>query len=142
ALALVPRALAGGPKADGPHITVLTANLFKGHADPAAFVALVRRTDPDAISLEELTPDELARLDRAGLAQAYPYPVARPRGGAGAPAILARRPLQPMPSRDAGDHAQPAARLTIPGAPPLLITAVHPAPPINGPRAHAWADAL
>ena len=140
ALALVPRALAGGPTAHGPRITVVTANLYRGQADPETLIRLARTAD--VLVLEELTPEELARLDRAGLARELRYRVAEPRGNASGTAIFARRPLQPLPSHDAGDHAQPAARLAIPGAPPLLLDAVHPAPPINGPREREWAQAL
>jgi endonuclease/exonuclease/phosphatase (EEP) superfamily protein YafD len=140
ALALVPRALAGGPTAGGPRLTVATANLYRGQADPRTLLRLARGAD--VLVLEELTPEELGRLDRAGLARVLPYRVAEPRGNASGTAIFARRPLRPLPSKDAADHAQPAARLAIPGAPPVLLVAVHPAPPVNGPRERDWADAL
>ena len=53
---------------------------------------------------------------------------------------LARLPLTVLPSADAGDHAQPAARLAV--VPPVTITAVHPAPPINAAREDGWTQAL
>jgi endonuclease/exonuclease/phosphatase (EEP) superfamily protein YafD len=65
-----------------------------------------------------------------------------PRIGASGTALLAREPLEPLPGRDAGDHAQPQARLRIAGAPPVLLTAVHPAPPLSDDREDRWADSL
>jgi endonuclease/exonuclease/phosphatase (EEP) superfamily protein YafD len=143
AFTIAPRALAGGgPDARGPRLVVMTANLYEGHGDAEALMALVRRYHVDVLSLQEVTPSELERLDAAGAASALPARVAEPRPGASGTALLARVPLAPLPSADAGDHAQPAARLTISGAPPVALTAVHPAPPLSDAREAVWSSAL
>lgn len=143
ALAVVPRAVPGGePDVAGPRLTVMTANLFKGHADPDAVVALARRYDVDVLSLQELTPASLARLDGAGMLRLLPNRAAVPREGASGTALLSRLPLRALPGRDAGDHAQPQARLALQGAPPVLLTAVHPAPPISAESEDGWQRAL
>lgn len=41
----------------GGRLRVLTANVFNGRADPAAFAALVRAQRPDVLALQELGPD-------------------------------------------------------------------------------------
>jgi endonuclease/exonuclease/phosphatase (EEP) superfamily protein YafD len=140
ALALVPRAIAGGgPDANGARVTVMTANLYEGHGDPRAVMALVRRYHVDVLSLQEVTPQELARLDAAGAAGVLPERVAEPRPGAAGTALLARTPLEPVTSADAGDHAQPAAQLR---DSLLVVTAVHPAPPVNRAQEDGWTRAL
>jgi endonuclease/exonuclease/phosphatase (EEP) superfamily protein YafD len=142
-LAIVPRAVAGGePDATGPRLTVMTANVYEGRGDARAILALARRYDVDVLSLQELTPAELARLDAAGALRQLPYRAAMPRDGASGTGLLAREPLQALPGSDAGDHAQPQAWLRLAGAPPVLLTAVHPAPPLSDDREDQWAHAL
>jgi endonuclease/exonuclease/phosphatase (EEP) superfamily protein YafD len=141
--AVVPRAVAGGgPEARGPRLTVMTANLYIGRGDARTVVDLVRRYDVDVLCLVELTPAELARLDAAGIASALPHRVAEPLPGASGAAVLARAPLTALESPHAGVNPQPAARLNLMGAPPVAITAVHPAPPVNGARENGWSNAL
>jgi len=139
AFAVAPRALAGGgPAARGPRLTVMTANLYVGRGDPRTVVDLVRRYDVDVLCLEELTPQELARLNAAGLRRMLPYRVAKPLPGASGAAVLTRTPLTEIASPHAGVNPQPAAEL----AGSVVVTAVHPAPPVNGAREDGWADAL
>jgi endonuclease/exonuclease/phosphatase (EEP) superfamily protein YafD len=143
AFAVVPRAMAGaGPDTRGPRLTVMTANLYIGRGDARTVVELVRRYHVDVLSLEELTPAELERLDAAGIASALPHRVAEPLPGASGAAVLARAPLVALASPHAGVNPQPAARLNPTGAPPVAITAVHPAPPVNGGREDGWSHAL
>jgi endonuclease/exonuclease/phosphatase (EEP) superfamily protein YafD len=139
AFAVAPRALAGGgPDAGGPRLTVMTANLYIGRGDPRTVVDLVRRYDVDVLCLEELTPQELERLDAAGIGRLLPHRVAKPLPGASGAAVLTRAPLTEVESPHAGVNPQPAAEL--PGS--VVVTAVHPAPPVNGAREDGWADAL
>ena len=139
ALAVAPRAIAGGePDAAGPRLTVMTANLYIGRGDARTVVELVRRYDVDVLCLEELTPEELERLDAAGLERVLPHRVAKPLPGASGAAVLTRAPLTELASPQAGANPQPAAEL--PGS--VVVTAVHPAPPVNGAREDGWADAL
>jgi endonuclease/exonuclease/phosphatase (EEP) superfamily protein YafD len=141
ALAVAPRAIAGSePDARGPRLTVMTANVYEGRGDARALMTLVRRYHVDVLSLQELTPGELARLDAAGAAELLPGRVTEPRDGADGSGLLARVPLRPAASADAGVHAQPAAALM--GKPPVVVTAVHPAPPLSRSREDGWADAL
>jgi endonuclease/exonuclease/phosphatase (EEP) superfamily protein YafD len=143
AFAVVPRAVAGaGADARGPRLTVMTANLYIGRGDARTVVDLVRRYDVDVLTLVELTPAELERLDAAGIARVLPHRVAEPLPGASGAAVLARAPLAALASPHAGVNPQPAARLDIAGAPPVAITAVHPAPPVNGAREDGWSHAL
>jgi endonuclease/exonuclease/phosphatase (EEP) superfamily protein YafD len=140
---LAPRAVAGGqPEADGPHLTVMTANLYVGRGDPKAVMRLVRRYHVDVLSLEELTTEELARLDEAGLAQQLPGRVAQPADGATGSALFATRRLVPIPVGYHGRHNEPEAQLQVPGAPSVLLKAVHPIPPRTRGDVPTWRDTL
>jgi endonuclease/exonuclease/phosphatase family metal-dependent hydrolase len=113
-----------------------------GRGDAQALMQLVRRYHVDVLSVQELTPGELARLDAAGAAGLLPARNVETRDGAAGTGLLSRVPLVPATSVAAGDHAQPAGRLTVPGGPPVILTAVHPAPPISRAREDDWAHAL
>ena len=60
------------PAAGAQRMTVMTANLFEGQGDAQDVVDAVRSDHVDLLVLEEITPDALARLDAAGLADLLP----------------------------------------------------------------------
>ena len=80
-VAVAPRALDGpqlvaaAPAADR-RLVVMSVNLRLGDADAGAIMALVRRHDVDVLSLVELSPAAVARLDvrRGAGAAARPGP--------------------------------------------------------------------
>lgn len=71
---VLPRALPGPDPARGRTLRVLAANVMVGRADPAALMALVRRVRPDALALQELTPELRTRLEELGLREVLPTP--------------------------------------------------------------------
>ena len=78
----------------------MAANLYVGQADPRAVVDLVRRHRVDVLALEELPPEEVVRLDRAGLRRIMPHRrYELGAGGASASGLFARRPITPLPRR-------------------------------------------
>jgi endonuclease/exonuclease/phosphatase (EEP) superfamily protein YafD len=131
-LCVGPRAL-GGPDDDlpgGRPLSVMTANLRFGLADPRTVLDLVRTHDVELLSLQELTPEAMRRLDAMGLAERFPYRALDARGGAQGTGLLSRYPL-----RDARTgipptgNAMPEATVLVPGARPLRAKAVHPVAP-------------
>lgn len=58
AVAVLPRAIGSETVRPAGHetLTVLSANVYLGDADPAALLALVDRYHPDLLSVQELTP--------------------------------------------------------------------------------------
>jgi endonuclease/exonuclease/phosphatase (EEP) superfamily protein YafD len=144
AVALVPRAVAGpDPDAGGPRLVVMTSNVWLGHADAAAVLRIAREHRVDVLSLQELRPEQMAKLDRLGAKTAYPYRAVEPGEGASGTGVLSRLPLLAMDTTpDRTGHAEPEVLLEVPGAPPVRLKAVHPAPPVNGVAAPTWRAAL
>jgi endonuclease/exonuclease/phosphatase family metal-dependent hydrolase len=133
--ALLPRAL-DGPQPDvrnGVIVRVMTANLFEGQGDPATVVDLVRRNRIDLLALEELLPDELARLDRAGLRRVLPYRRYEPgTGGASGSGLFSRRPITTLVAENAlRRQGEPRGLITVPGALPIDLQVIHPLPPVD-----------
>lgn len=137
--AVVPRAVPGGePAAHGPELRVLTANLMFGQGSPARIVDLVKRTDADVLSLQELTPEAVTRYENAGLAKLLPYKVTDTRWGAAGSGLYSKYPLRALPPLPKTQMAMPSAEFTLPGGRRVQITAVHPVPPINAESLGDW----
>lgn len=131
AAAVLPRAIGSEAiPADGRDtLDVLSANVFRGAADPAALVELVDRYDPDLLSVQELTPSFARRLREAGIGRRLPQAVlmAQPKGhGAG---IYARHPLTRLPHQTRSLLRMPRAMIALPDGRRLRVVAVHPQPP-------------
>jgi endonuclease/exonuclease/phosphatase family metal-dependent hydrolase len=131
AAVVLPRAIRRPqPKADGPVLRVITANLLRGRADEEALVRLVQRSGADVLFLQELTESSVVRLKQAGLADVLPHDLIDVRGetsrGSG---LYARFPLaegKPFPPSFA---AQPVARMELPGGPGVHLACIHTHPP-------------
>jgi endonuclease/exonuclease/phosphatase (EEP) superfamily protein YafD len=143
AAAVLPRTLGGpqAPLAGGRSLSVMTANLRYGHGDPDAVMRLVRQHDVDVLSVQELTPAAVRRLDRAGMKTRFPYRVLEPRPGASGSGLLSRLPLRDAARPRGTPHAMPQAQLVVPGVGALLVKAVHTIPPLGG-DVPAWRDEL
>ena len=114
--AVLPRTLAGPQEAQrdarGQTLVVMTANLRFGRADADAIVRLVREHDVDVLSLQELTPDALRRLDAAGAARLLPARSVRPDMRWSGLGLLARAPLRAVAPRPGSSKAQLEAVLS------------------------------
>ena len=139
-LAMVPRALAG-PEAEarGPRLVVMTSNAYVGRADARAILRIAREHDVDVLSLQELRPELMRRLDRVGAREQFPGRSVDARAGASGSGVLSRRPLESVETaNNAKGHAQPEVVLRVPRAPPVWIKAVHPSPPVSAVSAPGW----
>ena len=143
--AVAPRAL-GGPTepegAPGPRLRVLSVNMHFGTGSPEALAELVRRTRPDVLSVQELTPELATALDDAGLAELLPERVIRPEPRGTGIGLYARLPLAPgsLPGVRRNPVAVATARPR--GGPAVELVAVHVTPPLRGWRVDAWRDDL
>jgi endonuclease/exonuclease/phosphatase (EEP) superfamily protein YafD len=120
------------------HLRVATVSLRLGEADPHAVVALVAAQRVDVLALQEVTPAAELALRAAGIGDELPHShVIAARNGSPPAAGGALWSRWPMLGRQAtpGRFEQPMARIAVPGAPDVEVTAVHTTPPKTAPRA-------
>ena len=142
AITVLPRAIGSETESPAGHetLTVLSANVELGGADPGALVALVDRYRPDLLSVEELTPSFARKLRGDGIYRRLPHSVlmAQPKGhGAG---LYSRFPLSALPHQTHFLFRMPRAMIVLPDGKRLRVVAVHPQPPNMS--AHRWEEAL
>jgi endonuclease/exonuclease/phosphatase (EEP) superfamily protein YafD len=140
-MAVAPRALGGPSEPDGtpgPHLRVLTANMRYGSGSADALVALVRSTHADVLSVQELTPDLVRKLDAAGLGAEMPYFDLSPRLGALGTGLYARIPLARAAGPAGTTSSMTAATARPPGGPRIALLAVHPSAPQTDHRVAEW----
>jgi endonuclease/exonuclease/phosphatase (EEP) superfamily protein YafD len=133
---VAPRALGGPTEAQGgagEPLRIMTFNLERGAADPAAIAQLVAREDVDVLSLQEVDAAALARLD-AALRDALPSRVTAVGEGTHGTALYARGTLRPLD----GDDDQARALIAVPGAQAIDVVAVHPLSPESARRVDRW----
>jgi endonuclease/exonuclease/phosphatase (EEP) superfamily protein YafD len=142
--AVAPRALGGPSEPEGgagPHLRVLTANMRLGSGSAPALVALVRSTRADVLSVQELTPELVTALDKAGLGAVMPHYVLAARGGAQGTGVYARVPLRETGRPIGTLSAMVTATADVEGFGPVELLAVHTPPPTRG-RITVWDDDL
>lgn len=146
ALALAPRALDGPQLATdgtpGRKLVVMTTNLFFGRAEAREVVRLVRKQDVDVLSLQELTPEAVQRLDAAGVRRLLPSRVLGPEASAAGSGLMARRPLRSLARARPGSPEQLQAALMLSDEEELGIASVHPFPPLSAEAVKHWQDVL
>jgi endonuclease/exonuclease/phosphatase (EEP) superfamily protein YafD len=133
-----------GAPTTGRPLRLVSLNMLHGRADPDAVVALA--AGADVLALSEVTPEAVTALLDAGVADVLPHahvvPAAegRPPGGGGALwTRLEVRARSVVPGR----FGQPVARLAVPGAPDIEVTAVHTHPPARSREQVArWTEDL
>ncbi|RKT83884.1 Uncharacterized conserved protein YafD, endonuclease/exonuclease/phosphatase (EEP) superfamily [Saccharopolyspora antimicrobica] len=137
-LSVAPRTMSSAAPSQGAELRVLSVNAYFGQADAAAVVELVGRHEVDVLSLQELTPELVDRLDRAGLGAELPHRVFSPGPKADGSGIAARYPLRELDLVPESTLAQPSALLDRPGSPPVEIVAVHPLYPMGRETYDVW----
>lgn len=135
---VAPRAMSSTTPAQGIPLRVLSVNAYFGQADAAAVVDLVRRHQVDVLSLQELTPELVDRLDSAGLGAELPHRVFHAGPKADGSGIAARYPLRELDLLPESTLAQPSALLDRPGSPPVEIVAVHTLYPMGRDTYDVW----
>jgi endonuclease/exonuclease/phosphatase (EEP) superfamily protein YafD len=142
AVAVLPRTIGGeAVRATGHEtLTVLSANVYLGSADPAALVELVDRHQPDLLSVQELTPSFARDLRRAGIGRRLPQSVLMAQPGGHGGGIYARHRLAPLPHQTRFLFRMPRAAMVLRDGRRLRVVAVHPQPPNMS--VDRWREAL
>ncbi|MGH3713660.1 MAG: endonuclease/exonuclease/phosphatase family protein [Micromonosporaceae bacterium] len=130
---VLPRAVGGeAPRpAGGVPLRVMTANLWQGNAT-AELMALVRREQPDLLSLQEATQESLDALEAAGLRELLPCLAARPQPGVAGTALYGRAEFTELRTADRQSRFDMARARYVHRGVTLDVVAAHPTPPIPG----------
>ncbi len=131
---VLPRTIAGSTP-DGDRLVVMTVNVYHGLADP---MPLIRRVKPDLVSVQELTPEAVARLDAAGIARELPYRALRPQPGASGTGLYARFPLTDAGGLDTATTFDMARATLRTPRHTVDVVSVHTAPPLPGDPVSRW----
>ena len=132
------------PKAE-PDLTVMSANLHEGHANPQQLMDAVRYHAVDVLVLLEATPEAVTDLDAAGARKFFTQRAGAAREGVIGTLVLSRYPLTEL-DKGAGSVSyslQPVVEVTTPVG-RVRLRAVHPPPPLRyqTDRWHAGLAAL
>lgn len=130
---LVPLYVGGHPQGRAD-LTVMTANLRLGQADPQSVVRLVRDQHVDVLVLEEVTPAVAGALVADGILAALPHAAGSPAPGASGTVVVSRYPLTSQAVLATGHGGY---RMQVQAPQPFWLVAVHPSQPLND--ASAWS---
>ncbi len=117
---------------DHATIRMLSANLFKGKADPSSLVRFAKE-NADVITVAELTPEAVERFSRVGINETFAHSLLMPGPGAGGIGIWSRYPLAALSAPKLWRVRMPGARLSVPGVRfDPLVASVHVMSPVAG----------
>jgi len=149
---VAPRAISDGcDDCEGRELHLVTANIYRGEADLAELIDLVRSKKADVLALQELTPSAIEELDRLQIRSLLPYRVLVDGGqqlfSGGLYSRFPLRRMEPVgPVREISFHGRPLVMpralvvLPEPSA-PIEMTSVHPFPPVRD-RVGDWKTGL
>jgi endonuclease/exonuclease/phosphatase (EEP) superfamily protein YafD len=137
---VAPRGFGAPDPPRGPALRVLAANLKESSADPRSVVAIVRTQHVDVLAVSEVRRNEITGLARAGLGDLLPYSVTNPgETTTGGTALYSRYPLTDGRRTPVTDgFIETGAVLSVPGAVPVDVTAVHYCAPADPTQMACW----
>ncbi|MCP2250887.1 endonuclease/exonuclease/phosphatase family protein [Lentzea aerocolonigenes] len=139
---VAPRAFSDSrPNGVGQPVRVMTSNLLVGMADAEAIVREVRARKIDILALQELTPEMVRDLERAGLDQVLPNRVFLDEPGGSGSGIASKYPLTQRNLTPPGTLQQAGAVVDLPGK-DIEVVSVHPLPPVVTAGPEAWQREL
>jgi endonuclease/exonuclease/phosphatase (EEP) superfamily protein YafD len=141
--AVAPRAFPDSrPNGVGVEVRVMSVNMLLGRADAVDVAAAVRDNRIDVLSLQELTPEAVVALDRAGLRALLPHRVFQAESGPAGSGIASRHPLTGRALTPPSTMREPGALVDLPGKQDIEVIAVHTMPPVVSAGPEAWQREL
>jgi endonuclease/exonuclease/phosphatase (EEP) superfamily protein YafD len=122
-------------------VRLLSANLMAGNPTIAALAGKLRDSGADVLSLQEVTPEHLAGLSAAGLADVYPHSVVDAQPGFHGSAIFSKLPLGSARAFDVNGSPMTTATITA-GGRAVRIVDVHTVAPLSGTNLARWRGQL
>ncbi len=140
---VVPRAFSDPrPIVVGQQVRVMTSNFLVGKADAEFVVSQVKARGIDVLAMQELTPEMVGDLQRAGLDQVLPNRVLLAEPGGSGSGIASRFPLTARRLTPPGTLQQAGALVDLPDAQDIEVVSVHPLPPVVTEGPEAWQREL
>lgn len=137
--AVAPRAFPDSrPNGVGTEVRLMSVNMLFGQADAVDIVTAVRENDVDVLSLQELSPEAVVALDRAGLRGLLPHRVFQDEADGLGSGIASRHPLTAKTLTPPSTMRQPGAVVDLPGRQDIEVVAVHTSPPVELAGPDAW----
>ncbi|TKK87128.1 endonuclease/exonuclease/phosphatase family protein [Herbidospora galbida] len=142
AAVVVPRMVGESPSGGGgPRLRVLAVNLLAGGAPAEEVVRLVRELRADVVAFQELSPDAVEAMGRAGIDALLPHQVTEARRGTRGSGIYARFPATRVGLLDFGGFGQLMGRLDVDGVTVDMVS-VHPCAPYTAALHQCWGEGL
>ncbi|GAA3680305.1 endonuclease/exonuclease/phosphatase family protein [Lentzea roselyniae] len=139
---VAPRAFSDSrPNGVGQQVRLMTSNLLTGIADADFIVREVRARGIDILAMQELTPEMVRDLERAGLNQVLPNRVFLAEPGGSGSGIASKYPLSRRDLTPPGTLQQAGALVDLPGK-DIEVVSVHPLPPVVTEGPEAWQREL
>jgi endonuclease/exonuclease/phosphatase (EEP) superfamily protein YafD len=140
ALAIAPRVIPNRAPDDAPGVglCVLAVNVAGNPETAGGVRALIRRYEPDVLSVVELPPEVVRAYDAAGIGELLPHQALEPRPGFSGTGLYARISLRPAPGPAGTTFAIAAASAAPAGAAPLELYAVHIRAPTSPGQTARW----
>lgn len=123
-------------------LTVMSANLREGQADPTQLMAAVRARDVDVVVLVEATPEAVDGLRDKGLDEYFTVSAGEARESTEGTLVYSRYPLeQVMDPSASGATVQPEVVVDVEGT-PVSLRGVHVPRPTSSQEVGPWRDGL
>lgn len=113
----------------GERTVVVQSNITLGAANVSELVAKVRASKAHLLTVEELTPEALDRIEKTDLRSLLPYEFVVPGEGGVGTGIFSRYPLRNTAELSDFGLNNLRAEVDLPGAANTTVFAVHPIPP-------------
>ncbi|MBW3087681.1 endonuclease/exonuclease/phosphatase family protein [Bifidobacterium sp. 82T24] len=115
-------------------LRVMTCNVYKGRADAAKIVELVRDRHVQVLAMQETTEEFVKRLDAAGIEKYLPYAKTASADGIYGNGVWSSLPLRDTVRDEVQSSASqmPAGTVTLGNGKTLRFVSVHTTSPVNG----------
>lgn len=127
--------------AGAPHVRLFSANLLYTNTRMEGIAAEIRRARPDVVVFQELSPANLAALEKTGVLDGFPFSLTAPAPDPTGSGVFSKLVFAEADSWKLGDMDNARVTLDV-GGRRLRLYDVHTNAPFGTPGAPRWASQL